>query len=125
MEKTRAPTDPSTLEAAFKDQAQRTDGACHSSRRCKAVGKGMPMTKPSGAISPAVMAIFKGRGSPTRAVSREEKITASKEASSATHPSALMRRPSLLPSTRRLRALPNPLETSIEKITPVRAKGGG
>ena len=71
-----------------------------------------------------VIAIFSGSGNQTRAESRPERTTASRAVSSAIRPNALMRRPSLRPSRRVLRKLPRPLETSMEKITTVRAYVG-
>ena len=68
-----------------------------------------------------MIAIFTPSGSPTSAVSSEEATTPSREASKATQPSALIRRLSLPPMTLRLKALPRPLETSMEKITTVSA----
>ena len=81
----------------------------------------MPITRPSGAISSTVMATFNAIGSHTSAPSSQEATSASRAASIATEPSALMRRPSSSPSTRRLKALPTPLDTSMEKITTVKA----
>ena len=46
----------------------------------------MPITKPSGAISTTVIAIFSGNGSQTSAESSEETTIASSAASSATSP---------------------------------------
>src|ERR1017187_5153676 len=69
MAHTSDPTEPSTLAAAFNDKAQRTDGLCHSSRRFSAVGNGIPITKPAGEISAAVIANFSSSGNPTPAAS--------------------------------------------------------
>src|ERR1035437_2212888 len=65
MAQTSAPTEPKTLEAAFSDHAQRPLGACHSSRRLRPVGNGMPMTKPSGAINATVNSILRDHGGAT------------------------------------------------------------
>jgi len=70
MAQTSAPTEPMTLEAALSDQAQRTDGACHSSKRRKPAGNGMPIRKPTGAMSATVITIFHPMGSQTSAESK-------------------------------------------------------
>src|ERR1035437_323565 len=87
MAQTSAPTEPKTLEAAFSDHAQRTLGACHSSRRFRPVGNGMPMTKPSGAINATVNATLRAHGSQTSEESSEDTTMASSAVSNATRPS--------------------------------------
>src|SRR5437764_10201806 len=121
MEHTSDPTDPSTLAAAFNDQAHRTDGACHSSSRRSAVGNGIPITNPRGAIQATVSTTFNPRGSQTSDDSVVDTTTANSAVISAMHPRTLINRPSLFPSTRVLAKLPSPLETSIEKITTINA----
>src|ERR1035441_10963118 len=111
MAQTSAPTEPNTLEAALSDHAQRTLGACHSSRRFRPVGNGMPMTKPSGAINATVRAILRDQGSQTSEESSEDTTMASSAVSRAIRPRALIRRPSSRPSRRVLAKLPMPLDT--------------
>src|ERR1035441_11017438 len=79
MAQTRAPTEPRTLEAALSDHAQRTLGACHSSRRFRPVGNGMPITKPSGAIKATVSTTLRPHGSQTSEESSEDTTMASRD----------------------------------------------
>src|SRR5581483_7419068 len=62
-----APADPITLDAEFSDHAQRTAFECRDSRRLSAVGNGMPIRNPAGAISRTVITIRNGSGSATPA----------------------------------------------------------
>ena len=62
------PAEPSTLDAAFRDHAHRTDGLWNCSSRPRPVGKGIPITKPAGKIISTVMSIFTGNGKPASAV---------------------------------------------------------
>src|SRR5215813_7422123 len=102
MEHTRAPTDPNTLDAAFKDHAHRTDGACHDSRRFNPVGNGIPITNPSGAIRVTAIEIFTAIGNPTPAGRSTDTITASSVAITAISPRVLTRRRSSSPTNPRL-----------------------
>src|SRR5450631_3303198 len=60
-----AAADPSTLDAAFKAQAQRTAWGNRISSHVRPVGKGMPIRKAAGAIRHTVTKIFAGKGQPT------------------------------------------------------------
>src|SRR5271169_3384742 len=65
-----AAAEPRTLAAAFRDQAQRTEGGWSFSRRRRPQGKGIPIRNAAGKIDAAVTAIFNNRGQPAAAASK-------------------------------------------------------
>ncbi len=116
-----AAAEPSTLEAAFTAQAHRTDAGITLSSSVNPVGNGMPMAKPSGLMSATVISTFKANGSHTPPSQIGVTISASSTFSAATIISTV-RSLAGLPCTRRLLAkLPQPLESSMEKMMTVRA----
>ncbi len=61
-----APAEPSTLEAAFSDQAQRTEAHDVFNRR-KPLGNGMPIARAAGATDSVVRSTFAAKGQPAAA----------------------------------------------------------
>src|ERR1700722_7304497 len=124
MAQTIAPAEPITLDAAFSDQAQRTDEGCRSSNRVRPIGNGMPIAKPAGAISSTVTEIFTHNGQPTPPASTGATTAAIIATSATTAQRAIDNFPWDRPIKRRLQKLPIPLDSSIEKITTVSAYVG-
>src|SRR5258708_3034555 len=91
-----APAEPSTLAAAFSDQAQRTDGEWIAFSRRSPLGKGTPIRNAAGAMASAVTAIFKPMGQVAAAVTRGEAPNASAATRMAIAASVRINRPSSL-----------------------------
>src|SRR6266849_5274833 len=92
MANTSAATEPSTLAAALSDHAQRTDELCHSSKRARPVGKGIPIRNPVGKISTMVARILHPSGSEMAFGSNTETSTASNAIKIATAASTSLHR---------------------------------
>ena len=121
MAHTSAPTEPNTLDAAFSDHAQRTDGAMHLLQLPQRRGEGHAHHEAQRHEQRHRHRDLEANGNHTSAESTPDTRNASNAANSATQPSALIKRPSSPPSSFRLAKLPRPLDVSSEKITTVRA----
>ena len=116
-----AAAEPRTLDAAFTDHAQRTVFGRVFSSRLSPVGNGIPMAKPTGLISATVISALTGSGSATP-LSEIGATTAARVSTAATISTmARLKRPKS-PRIRLLLAkLPQPLDSSMEKMMTVSA----
>src|ERR1051325_2499831 len=123
MAQTSAPTDPSTLEAAFSDQAHRTAALFRSSSRASPVGKGMAIRKPPGEIIRTVDSTLTGNGIPAPPVNTPPISSATIATTTAIVASAAFKRLSSPARNFRLKKLPTPLDNSSVKMTQDREIG--